>query len=164
DVVGRLFREFAITLAVAILISALVSLTLTPMMCAKFLRHVPPEQQGRFFRRSGELFDRIIARYVAALDWVLERQRATLWVALATLALTVLLYVFIPKGFFPVQDTGVIQAITDAPQSVSYADMARRQPATAAAVLKDPDVVRLASCIGVDGSNITFNSGRMLIN
>jgi len=164
EVVGRLFREFAITLAVAILISALVSLTLTPMMCVKFLRRVPEAQQGRFFRASGAWFDRVIRRYGEMLDWVLERQRATLWVALGTLALTVLLYIFIPKGFFPVQDTGLIQGISEAPQSISFPAMAERQQALARAVLEDPAVESLSSYIGVDGINVTLNSGRMLIN
>ena len=164
EVVGRLFREFAITLAVAILISALVSLTLTPMMCARFLHHTPEEKQGRFFRATGAFFDRVIARYGVMLDWVLERQRATLWVALGTMALTVLLYIFIPKGFFPVQDTGLIQGISEAPQSISYAAMAQRQQVLARAVLEDPAVESLSSYIGVDGVNTTLNSGRMLIN
>jgi multidrug efflux pump len=164
EVVGRLFREFAITLAVAILISALVSLTLTPMMCARLLRHVPEAEQGRLFRASGAFFERVIARYGAMLDWVLERQRATLWVALGTLALTVLLYVFIPKGFFPVQDTGLIQGISEAPQSISFPAMAERQQALARAVLEDPAVESLSSFIGVDGVNVTLNSGRLLIN
>ncbi len=164
DVVGRLFREFAITLAVSILISAVVSLTLTPMMCARLLHHTPPEQQGRFYRVSGAFFDKVIARYGVWLNWVLDRQGATLLVAFSTLALTVLLYVFIPKGFFPVQDTGVIQAITEAPQSISFSAMAERQQAVADAVLADPAVASLSSFIGVDGANITLNSGRMLIN
>jgi multidrug efflux pump len=164
DVVGRLFREFAITLAVSILISAVVSLTLTPMMCARLLHHTPDEQQGRFYRASGAFFDNIIARYGVLLNWVLDRQGATLLVATSTLALTALLYVFIPKGFFPLQDTGVIQAITEAPQSISFAAMAERQQAVADAVLADPAVASLSSFIGVDGANITLNSGRMLIN
>ena len=164
DVVGRLFREFAITLAVSILISAVVSLTLTPMMCARLLHHTPEEQQGRFYRASGAFFDRIIARYGVMLNWVLDRQGATLLVAVGTLVLTVLLYIFIPKGFFPVQDTGVIQAITEAPQSISFAAMAERQQAVADAVLADPAVASLSSFIGVDGANTTLNSGRMLIN
>src|SRR4029077_6911843 len=134
DVVGRLFREFAITLAVAILISAIVSLTLTPMMCAKLLRHTPEAEQGWFYRKSGRVLGRVIARYGEMLDWVLERQRATLWVALATLALTALLYVFVPKGFFPLQDTGVIQGISEAPQTISFAAMAERQRAIARVV------------------------------
>jgi len=164
DVVGRLFREFAITLAVAILISAVVSLTLTPMMCARLLKHTPEAEQGWFYRESGRLLERVIARYGAMLDWVLDRQRATLWVALGTLALTVLLYVFVPKGFFPVQDTGVIQGISEAPQSISFGAMAERQRALARAVLEDPAVDSLSSFIGVDGINTTLNSGRVLIN
>ena len=164
DVVGRLFREFAITLAVSILISAVVSLTLTPMMCARLLHHTPPEQRGRFDRAAGAFFERIIARYGVWLNWVLDRQGATLLVAAGTLALTVLLYAVVPKGFFPVQDTGVIQAITEAPQSISFAAMAERQQAVADAVLADPAVLSLSSFIGVDGANITLNSGRMLIN
>ena len=164
DVVGRLFHEFAITLAVTIIISAVVSLTLVPMMCAKLLRHRPAEQETGIARWSNERFQALIDRYGQALNWVLERQTLTLIVAVATLVVTILLYVFIPKGFFPVQDTGVIQAITEAPQSVSYADMAQRQEKMAAAILKDADVVSLSSFIGVDGSNITLNSGRMLIN
>jgi multidrug efflux pump len=164
DVVGRLFREFAITLAVSILISAAVSLTLTPMMCARLLRHTPEDQQGRFYRYTGHLFERVIARYGVMLNWVLDRQGATLIVFLATLALTVLLYVFVPKGFFPVQDTGVIQAISDASQSVSFPAMAERQQALARIILEDPAVDSLSSFIGVDGQNATLNSGRMLIN
>ena len=164
DVVGRLFREFAITLAVAILISAVVSLTLTPMMCAKLLKHTPEAEQGWFYRESGRLLERVIARYGVMLDWVLERQRATLWVALGTLALTVLLYIFVPKGFFPVQDTGVIQGISEAPQSISFAAMAERQRAIARVALEDPAVESLSSFIGVDGINTTLNSGRVLIN
>ena len=164
DVVGRLFHEFAITLAVTIIISAVVSLTLVPMMCAKLLRHRPPEQETGIARWSNERFQALIDRYGQALNWVLERQTFTLAVAVATLVVTILLYVFIPKGFFPVQDTGLIQAITEAPQSVSFGDMALRQEKMAAAILKDKDVVSLSSFIGVDGSNITLNSGRMLIN
>jgi len=164
DVVGRLFHEFAITLAVTIIISTVVSLTLVPMMCARLLRHRPPEEETGIARWSNERFQALIDRYGQALNWVLERQTMTLLVAVATLVVTILLYVFIPKGFFPVQDTGVIQAITEAPQSVSYADMAQRQAKMAAAILKDADVVSLSSFIGVDGSNITLNSGRMLIN
>ena len=164
DVVGRLFREFAITLAVAILISAVVSLTLTPMMCAKLLRHIPEAEQSWFSRRSGAFFAAVIARYGRMLNWVLDRQGATLLVAGSTLVLTVLLYVFVPKGFFPVQDTGAIQGITEAPQSISFAAMAVRQQALADAVLQDPAVDSLSSFIGVDGANTTLNSGRMLIN
>ena len=164
DVVGRLFREFAITLAVAILISAFVSLTLTPMMCAKLLRHTPEAEQGRFYRASGRFFEAVIARYGAMLNWVLDRQGAALLVAVATLALAVLLYIWVPKGFFPVQDTGVIQGISEAPPSISFPAMARRQQSLAQAVLKDPAVASLSSFIGVDGTNTTLNSGRMLIN
>ncbi|HVW51652.1 MAG TPA: MdtB/MuxB family multidrug efflux RND transporter permease subunit [Trinickia sp.] len=164
DVVGRLFHEFAITLAVTIVISAVVSLTLVPMMCAKLLRHTPPPESHRFEAKAHAAIDAVIARYAVALRWVLERERATLVVAVLTLALTALLYVLIPKGFFPVQDTGVIQAITQAPQSISYGAMAERQEALAAAILKDPNVESLTSFIGVDGTNITLNSGRMLIN
>jgi multidrug efflux pump len=163
DVVGRLFHEFAITLAISILISAVVSLTLTPMLCARLLSHVPEAQQGRFYRWSGQLLERLIARYAVALLWVLNRQKATLLVALATLILTVLLYLWIPKGFFPVQDTGVIQATTEAPQSISFAAMAERQQAMAAAILKDAAVESVSSFIGVDGVNTTLNSGRILI-
>ncbi|HEY6280678.1 MAG TPA: MdtB/MuxB family multidrug efflux RND transporter permease subunit [Burkholderiales bacterium] len=164
DVVGRLFREFAITLAVAILISAVVSLTLTPMMCARLLRHTPQAEQSRFYRASGLFFENVIARYGLMLNWVLDRQRATLLVAIATLVLTVLLYIFIPKGFFPVQDTGVIQGISEAPQTISFPSMAQRQQALARVVLEDPAVESLSSFIGVDGTNVTLNSGRMLIN
>jgi multidrug efflux pump len=164
DVVGRLFREFAITLAISILISAVVSLTLTPMMCAKFLRHTPEERQSKFYRKSGELFDRVIARYGSMLNWVLDRQAATLTVAVITLILTIVLYIFMPKGFFPIQDTGAIQGITEAPQTISFAAMAERQQALARVVLQDPAVESLSSFIGVDGTNSTLNSGRMLIN
>ncbi|HJW25495.1 MAG TPA: MdtB/MuxB family multidrug efflux RND transporter permease subunit [Rhodocyclaceae bacterium] len=163
DVVGRLFHEFAITLTVTILISGVVSLTLTPMLCARLLKHTPEEKQSRFYHWSGQVFDRTIARYGKALEWVLERQGATLLVAVATLVLTAVLYIWIPKGFFPVQDTGVIQAITEAPQSISFAAMAERQQNLAAAILKDPAVESLSSFIGVDGTNSTLNSGRMLI-
>src|SRR5438477_286325 len=164
DVVGRLFREFAITLAISILISAVVSLTLTPMMCAKFLRHTEKEQQGKFYRKSGEIFDRVIKRYGDMLNWVLDRQGATLIVAIVTLILTIVLYIFISKGFFPVQDTGAIQGITEAPQTISFAAMAERQQALARIILQDPSVESLSSFIGVDGTNTTLNSGRMLIN
>ena len=164
DVVGRLFREFAITMAIAILISAVVSLTLTPMMCARLLKHVPPAEQGRFYRVMGDFFDRVIARYGVMLEWVLARQGLTLLVAVGTLALTVLLYVLVPKGFFPVQDTGAIQGITEASQSISFAAMSERQKAVAEVVLKDPAVAGLSSFIGVDGTNATLNSGRLLIS
>jgi len=164
DVVGRLFREFAITLSVTIAISAIVSLTLTPMLCAKLLRYTPEEKQGRFYQVSGQLFERMIARYGQWLTWVLDRQGATLLVAMATLALTILLYIFIPKGFFPLQDTGVIQGISEAPQSISFAAMAKRQQALARVILQDPDVESLSSFIGIDGVNTTLNSGRIQIN
>jgi len=164
DVVGRLFHEFAITLAVTIVLSAVVSLTLVPMMCARLLRHRPQEEESGVARWANAKFQALIDHYARSLRWVLDRQPLTLAVAIGTLLLTILLYVFIPKGFFPVQDTSLIQAMTEAPQSVSYGDMARRQESMAAAILKDPDVVSLSSFIGVDGTNITLNSGRMLIN
>jgi multidrug efflux pump len=164
DVVGRLFREFAITLAVSILISAVVSLTLTPMMCARLLRHTPKAEQGRLYQWTGRGFDWIIAQYGLLLRWVLNRQTLTLWVAVTTLALAVGLYVFIPKGFFPIQDTGVIQAISEAPQTISFSAMVDRQQQLADKILKDPAVQSLSSFIGVDGVNATLNSGRLLIN
>jgi multidrug efflux pump len=164
DVVGRLFREFAITLSVTILISAAVSLTLVPMMCAKLLRHHKPEEESKFMRTSQQWFDTTIAWYGKRLDWVLDHEKLTLLVATITLAVTVILYIVIPKGFFPVQDTGLIQGISEAPQSISYAAMADRQQALADAILKDPDVDSLSSFIGVDGTNTTLNQGRFLIN
>jgi multidrug efflux pump len=164
DVVGRLFREFAITLSVTILVSAVVSLTLTPMMCAKLLRHRRPEEQGRFYRWSERAFERIIARYGRMLTWVLERQPATLIVAAATLVATILLYLVIPKGFFPVQDTGVVLGISEATQSISFPAMAERQQALVREILKDPAVESLSSFIGIDGTNTTMNSGRIQIN
>ncbi len=163
EVVGRLFREFAITLAVSILISAVVSLTLTPMMCARLLRHRPPSGEGRFARASAAAVDATIAAYARALRVVLRHQGATLAVALATLAAAVALYVAIPKGFFPIQDTGVLQAVTEAPQSVSFGAMSERQQRLAEVVMRDPAVQALSSVIGVDGVNTTLNSGRMLI-
>src|SRR5437660_18317 len=164
DVVGRLFHEFAITLSVTIIISAVVSLTLVPMMCAKLLRHRTVQEMSPIARRSQEWFDRVISEYGRLLNWVLDHQPLTLLVAIITLALTVFLYVAIPKGFFPVQDTGLIQGISEASPSVSFAAMAERQQALAAAILKDPDVVSLSSFIGVDGTNATLNAGRLLIN
>jgi multidrug efflux pump len=164
DVVGRLFREFAITLSVTILISAVVSLTLVPMACAKLLKSETESHENAFQRYSREGFDRIIEIYGQALNWVLDRQTFVLFIALGTFALTAVLYIVIPKGFFPLQDTGVIQAISDAPQSVSYAAMAERQQQLASVILKDPDVDSLSSFIGVDGTNTTLNSGRILIN
>jgi multidrug efflux pump len=164
DVVGRLFREFAVTLAVTILVSAVVSLTLTPMMSARILKHVPEESQGRFYKASERAFERMIAFYGRTLKFVLGYQTITLLVALATLLLTVVLYIIIPKGFFPVQDTGVIQGISQAPATISSKAMAERQQALAAAVLEDPAVDNLSSFIGADGTNTTTNSGRMSIN
>ena len=165
DVVGRLFREFAITLAVAILISLVVSLTLTPMMCARLLKREPKEEeQGHFYRASGAWIDWLIRHYGSALQWVLKRQPLTLLVAVASLALTVFLYMVVPKGFFPVQDTGVIQGISEAPQSTSFAAMSERQQALSKVILQDPAVQSLSSYIGVDGDNATLNSGRLLIN
>ena len=162
DVVGRLFREFAVTLAVTILLSAVVSLTLVPMLCSRMLRprsaDAPPDAAAAGW------YGRLLGGYGRALDWVLARQRATLLVALATLALTVLLYVLVPKGFFPEQDIGLIEGVSKAGDNVSYAVMARRQRALARAVLQDPDVASLSSTIGVDGTNATLDSGRLLIN
>ena len=168
DVVGRLFHEFAITLAVTIVISAVVSLTLVPMLCAKLLHHSPPsDSEGRMQRfeaATRAFFERVIGTYGRALVWVLDRQALTMVVAVLTLVLTVLLYALIPKGFFPIQDTGVIQGISQAAQSTSYAAMAQHQQELAAAILTDPDVESLSSFIGVDGTNLTQNSGRFLIN
>ena len=161
DVVGRLFREFAITLAVTILISAVVSLTLVPMMCAKLLKH---RAKDSTVHESGRWFAAVVEWYGRRLTWVLDHQRLTLWVATGTVALTVLLYILIPKGFFPEQDTGLIQGVSEASQSISYAGMADRQQALAVAILTDPDVASLSSFIGVDGNNVTLNSGRFLIN
>ena len=164
DVVGRLFREFAVTLGVTIVISAVVSLTLTPMMCAKLLRHIPEEKQSKFYRASAHAFDKIIENYGKTLRWVLKHQTATLAVALGTLILTVVLYIIVPKGFFPVQDTGVIMGISEAPQWISFPEMSERQQALAKVILKDPAVESLSTFIGVDGTNTTLNSGRVLIN
>ena len=164
DVVGRLFREFAVTLGVTILISAVVSLTLTPMMCARILKHVPENRQGRFYHASQIMFDRVIAGYGRTLQWVLRHQRATLIVAIGTLVLTVMLYIIVPKGFFPIQDTGVIQGISEADQSVSFPRMAGLQQTLATEILKDPAVESISSFIGIDGTNTTLNSGRFLIN
>ncbi|TLZ35893.1 MAG: MdtB/MuxB family multidrug efflux RND transporter permease subunit [Gammaproteobacteria bacterium] len=164
DIIGRLFREFAITLAVAILISAVVSLTFTPMMCARLLEPRDPARESRALRIAGAWFESLAAHYARALAWVLDRQRMTLLVAIGTLVLTVILYVVAPKGFFPPQDTGLIQGITEAPQSVSFAAMAQRQEALAQALLEDPSVESVSSFIGVDGVNTTLNSGRLLIS
>ncbi len=164
DIVGRLFREFAVTLAVTILVSAVVSLTLTPMMSAKLLKHTPEAQQGVFYRKSEEFFEYVIARYGTGVRFVLRHQVATLLVTLATFALTLYLYIIVPKGFFPVQDTGVLLGITEAPQSISFAAMAERQKTLARIILKDPDVESLSSFIGIDATNATLNSGRIQIN
>jgi len=164
DVVGRLFHEFAITLAVTIVISAIVSLTLVPMMCARLLKPHDPAHESRFNRGAERFTKATIAAYARALDWVLDRQGLTLLIATASVAATVFLAIIIPKGFFPVQDTGVIQGFSVASQSTSYGAMAQHQQALADAILKDPDVVSLSSFIGVDGSNTTLNSGRFLIN
>ena len=163
DVVGRLFREFAITLAVSILISLVVSLTLTPMMCARLLKAEHDESHGRLYHATGRFFDRTIEHYGTALQWALRHETLTLLVAVATMAITVWLYIIVPKGFFPVQDTGAIQVITEAPQSVSFSAMAERQRAAARVILEEADVEGLSSFIGVDGSNATLNSGRMLV-
>jgi multidrug efflux pump len=164
DVVGRLFREFAVTLAVTIIISAVVSLTLTPMMCSRILKHNPEEKQGRFYQASERVFERMIAFYGRTLKVVLRFQGLTLLVAVATLALTIFLYIIIPKGFFPVQDTGVIQGISQAPASVSFTAMTKLQQELAKVILQDPAVESLSSFIGADGTNTTLNSGRMSIN
>jgi multidrug efflux pump len=164
DIVGRLFREFAITLSVTILLSAVISLTLTPMMCSRLLKRQSEEKRGRFYLASERVFDRSVAFYGRTLQWVLKRQKTTLLVAVGTLVLTILLYVIVPKGLFPVQDTGVIQAISQAPQTISFSAMTEKQQALADAVLKDPAVESLSSFIGIDGTNTTLNSGRMLIN
>jgi multidrug efflux pump len=163
-VIGRLFREFAVTLAVTIILSAVVSLTLTPMMCSRILRHTPKEQQGRFFKASERVFENVIAFYGRTLKFVLGYQTITLLVAAATLVLTIVLYIVIPKGFFPTQDTGVIQGISQAPETISFAAMEDKQQQLAAIILQDPAVESLSSFIGADGTNTTLNSGRMSIN
>jgi len=163
EVVGRLFREFAITLAVAILISAFVSLTLTPMMAARLLKHVPPEKQGRFARATGAYFDRVIERYGRGLQWVLAHQPLTMIVFLVTVALTAILYLVIPKGFFPLQDTGLIQGISEGPQSASFEAMSQRSRTHTRIILEDPAVASVSSFSGVDGTIVTPNAGRLLI-
>ncbi|HUH58501.1 MAG TPA: multidrug efflux RND transporter permease subunit [Candidimonas sp.] len=163
DVIGRLFREFAITLAVAILLSLAISLTLTPMMCARLLKPEAEMKYGRFQRAAGAGMDRLVASYDRGLTWVLAHQRLTLWVALGTLIVTGLLYVAVPKGFFPQQDTGLIQAISQGPQTVSFASMAQRQQRAVDRILQDPDVAAVSSFIGIDGTNATLNTGRMQI-
>jgi multidrug efflux pump len=164
DIVGRLFREFAITLAVTILMSLVVSLTLTPMMSARLLKHNPEAEQGKIYRASEKAFETVIAFYGRTLRFVLGYQTITLLIAVATLVLTVFLYYIVPKGFFPIQDTGVIQGVTEASQSVSFPEMSRLQQQVAQAILKDPAVQSLSSFIGVDGTNTTMNSGRIQIN
>jgi multidrug efflux pump len=164
DIVGRLFREFAVTLSVTILVSAVVSLTLTPMMCSRLLRHSPASAQGRLYHASERAFEAVIAFYGRTLRWVLNYQTATLVVAVLTLVLTIVLYLYVPKGFFPVQDTGIIQGISEAPQSVSFPAMVERQQALTRVILRDPAVESLSSFIGIDGTNTTLNSGRILIN
>ncbi|MFI5057567.1 MAG: MdtB/MuxB family multidrug efflux RND transporter permease subunit [Candidatus Acidiferrales bacterium] len=164
DIVGRLFREFAITLAVTILVSAVVSLTLTPMMCAKLLRHQKEEEQTWFFRTSEHAFNSVIAFYGRTLKFVLRYRTTTLVVTFATLVGTILLYIYVPKGFFPVQDTGVILGVSEGAQNISFAAMAQRQQALADVLLKDPAVESLSSFIGIDGTNTTLNSGRIQIN
>ena len=165
DIVGRLFREFAVTLAVTILVSAFVSLTLTPMMSARLLKSKKHgEEETRFYQWSERLYERVIQYYGRTLKWVLKHQTATLLVTAGTLVLTLLLYIVVPKGFFPVQDTGVILGISDAPQNISFHAMAQRQQQLAQVILKDQDVASLSSFIGVDGTNPTINSGRIQIN
>jgi multidrug efflux pump len=163
-VIGRLFREFAVTLAVTIILSAVVSLTLTPMMCSRILRRTPEDQQGRFFKASERVFKNVIASYGRSLKFVLGYQTITLLVAAATLVLTIVLYIVIPKGFFPTQDTGEIQGISQAPATISFAAMAQKQQELAHVILQDPAVDSLSSFIGTDGTNTTLNSGRMSIN
>jgi len=164
DIVGRLFREFAVTLAVTILVSAVVSLTLTPMMSAKLLKHTRPEDQNAFYRKSEEWFDYVIDKYAVGVRWVLRHQTFTLLVTLATFVLTIYLYIVVPKGFFPVQDTGVLLAITEAPQTVSFTAMQQRQEQLAKVILEDQDVESVSSFIGIDGTNMTINTGRIQIN
>jgi multidrug efflux pump len=164
DIVGRLFREFAVTLAITILVSAGVSLSLTPMMCAKLLKHRKPGERGRFYDITEDFYNRVIAGYGRTVKWVLKHQTATLLVTFATLVLTLALYVIVPKGFFPVQDTGVILGISQAPDSVSFDAMAQRQQELAKIILQDKDVESLSSFIGVDGTNTTPNAGRIQIN
>jgi len=164
DIVGRLFREFAVTLSVTILISAFVSLTLTPMMAARILRHTPESEQTRFYHYTEGLFNRVIAAYGRSLRWVFRYEVAMLLVAAAMLVLTIVLYIEIPKGFFPTQDTGIIQGISQAPESISFPAMSRKQQQLAHEILKDPAVESLSSFIGADGVNTTLNSGRIQIN
>jgi multidrug efflux pump len=164
DIVGRLFREFAVTLSITILMSAVVSLTLTPMMASKLLKHSPAAGRGRFYQVSENAFNSIIAFYGRTLRFVLRFQTITLLVALATLALTIVLFWQIPKGFFPIQDTGVIQGVSEAAQTISFPEMSREQQSLAKIIMKDPAVESLSSFIGIDGTNTTLNSGRIQIN
>jgi multidrug efflux pump len=164
DIVGRLFREFAITLSITILASAAVSLTITPMMCAKLLKHKPESQRGRFYRVSERAFNAVIDYYATTLRFVLRFQGTTLLIAIGTLALTIFLFIVIPKGFFPIQDTGVIQGVSEAAQSVSFPEMSAEQQQLTKIILQDPAVDNLSSFIGIDGTNTTLNSGRILIN
>ena len=164
DIVGRLFREFAVTLSVTILVSAAVSLSLTPMMCAKLLKHRKEGEKGRFYEVTEDFYNRVIAFYGRTVKWVLKHQTATLFVTFGTLVLTLVMYVIVPKGFFPVQDTGVILGVSEAPDSVSFDAMSKRQQELAKIILKDKDVESLSSFIGVDGTNTTPNSGRIQIN
>jgi multidrug efflux pump len=164
DIVGRLFREFAVTLSVTILVSAIVSLTLTPMMCSKLLKHRRVEEEGWFYRASERGWNAVLGVYDRTLQWVLRHQTTTLLVAAGTLASTILLFMVVPKGFFPIQDTGVIQGVSEAAQTVSFQEMAKRQEELAKVILKDPAVESLSSFIGIDGTNTTLNSGRILIN
>jgi multidrug efflux pump len=164
DIVGRLFREFAVTLAVTILVSAFVSLTLTPMMCAKLLRHHKKEDEGWFYRKSEDAFNAVIAFYGRTLQFVLRFRTTTLLITVGTLVGTILLYIYVPKGFFPVQDTGVILGVSEGAQNISFAAMAQQQQALADVILKDPAVQSLSSFIGIDGTNTTLNSGRIQIN
>jgi multidrug efflux pump len=163
-VIGRLFSEFAVTLAVTIVISGVVSLTLVPMLCARILRSTHDRHPSRFEQISERLFNKLLGAYERGLNFVMARQTLTLVIFLGTLALTVILYVIIPKGLFPVQDVGVIQAISVADNSVSYSAMVERQMALAEAILKDSDVTGLTSYVGIDGTNTTLNNGRFLIN
>jgi multidrug efflux pump len=164
DITGRLFREFAVTLAVTIVISAVVSLTLTPMMCSRLLKHTLPKEESRFYKWSEYVFERVIGFYGRTLQWVLTRQRAVLAIAFSMIVGAGLLYYFIPKGFFPIQDTGILQAITQAPEATSFQAMSKHQQSVARVILQDPAVESLSSFIGVDASNPTMNTGRMQIN
>lgn len=163
DIVGRLFREFSITLSITILLSAFVSLTLTPMMCARILRNRQPEEESRFEQKAGKIFSQIVERYGASLKVVLNYQPFVLFIAVLTVMLTLLLFYLIPKGFFPIQDTGIILGISEASQSISFAEMEKRQKALVEVVLQDPNVLNVSSFIGIDGTNTTLNRGRMLI-